>query len=77
MLSSADHSHMSSRYTIYKSHLALHFSQTRVSTRTSPSAIRAGCGRSTSPLAENTCSLGADVASVQNTRLKIGCSKLY
>jgi len=33
MLSSAHHSHMSSRYqyTSYKSHLALHFSQRRVS----------------------------------------------
>jgi len=28
MLSSAHHSHMSSRYTSYKSHVALHFSQT-------------------------------------------------
>jgi len=66
---------MLSRYTIYKSHLALHFSQTRVSS--SPSAMRAWCGHSMSPLAENTRSTGADVASVQNTRLKRGFSKLY
>jgi len=57
------------------SHLALHFSQMRVSS--SPSATRARCGWRTSPLAENTHSTGADVASVQNTRLKRGCSKLY
>jgi len=60
---------ISSRYTIYKSHLALHFSQVS----SSPSAIRARCGRSTSPLAENTRSMGADVAGVQNTQLKRGC----
>jgi len=53
----------------------LHLSQTRVSS--SPSAIRAWCGWRTSPLAENTRSTAVDVAGVQNTRLKRGCSKLY